>query len=159
MNQTRATSAYARVHYAARKALGPACERCGATRRLEAALNPETPAERLVLDANINSLYSERASDYMTLCVPCHRALDFVELRTHCRRGHEYAPGNTSVKADGSRRCLACHRENEARRLADPAKRLAKNAADRAYRTRRPMTPEQKARKVALQRLRRRRSR
>lgn len=41
--------------------------------------------------------------------------------RTHCLHGHEYTPENTSIRPDGSRRCLACHRENAARyKAADP---------------------------------------
>jgi len=151
------TNEYARVHYAARKMLGASCEACGSTEALEAALRPTTPAARLRMAPEMNALYSIDPIDYFTLCVPCHRRLDFVELRTHCRRGHEYTPRNTSIKYDGSRRCLTCHRENEARRLADPKVREAKNAADREYRRRNPMAPEQRARKVALQRLRRKR--
>lgn len=39
--------------------------------------------------------------------------------KTHCLRGHEFTPDNTSLRANGSRRCLACHRDNErARRTA-----------------------------------------
>lgn len=30
--------------------------------------------------------------------------------RTHCKNGHEYTPENTSVRADGTRRCLTCQR-------------------------------------------------
>lgn len=151
----RPTSEYARAHYAARKCLRAICERCGAAGKLEAALRPDAPAERLALDPNIKCLFSAEPADYFTLCVPCHRTLDRVELRPKCRRGHAYTADNTSIKTDGSRRCLTCHRENEARRMADDEARARKNERDRL---RPPLSAEQKARKVALQRLRRQRT-
>lgn len=157
--QNSPSAAYARAHYAARKVIRAVCEQCGATGKVEAALRPATPAARLLLDPNINCLYSLDPADYFALCVPCHRKLDHVELRAKCSRGHDYTPDNTSVKTDGSRRCLTCHRENEARRLEDPDARAAKVERARYYRQRTPMTAEQKARKVALQRLRRLRDR
>lgn len=33
--------------------------------------------------------------------------------QTHCRRGHELTPENTSVKRDGRRRCLTCQRDRD----------------------------------------------
>nr|WP_246434856.1 HNH endonuclease signature motif containing protein [Quisquiliibacterium transsilvanicum] len=33
-----------------------------------------------------------------------------------CPAGHEYTGANVSIKRDGSRRCLACHRERERKR-------------------------------------------
>lgn len=150
--------AYGRVHYAARKVIGDACTHCGSRDKLEAALRPDTPESRLLLDSEFNAYYSEDLRDYFALCIPCHRRLDHVELRPTCRRGHPYEPGNTSIKSDGSRRCLTCHRDQAARRLADPEKRAVKNAADRAYRATNPMTSEQKARKLELQRIRRARA-
>jgi hypothetical protein len=41
--------------------------------------------------------------------------------KTHCPRGHPYAPGNLSpsrMKSRGSRECLTCNRETQARRRA-----------------------------------------
>ena len=35
--------------------------------------------------------------------------------RTHCSHGHEYTPENTHIRADGSRRCRACGREEALR--------------------------------------------
>jgi hypothetical protein len=31
--------------------------------------------------------------------------------QTHCKYGHEYTPENTGYRADGSRRCRACDRD------------------------------------------------
>jgi hypothetical protein len=139
-------NAYARAHYDARRTLHGPCAICGAAGKFEAALRPDAPAEHLLLDPAIRCLYSLNPADYFALCTPCHRRLDHVELRRTCRRGHEYTPDNTSLKTDGSRRCLE-----------RASARNAKNARDKLYRLRNPMTPEQKARKVALQRLRRQR--
>lgn len=42
---------------------------------------------------------------------------------THCPRGHEYSPENTSYRKSGARRCKTCEREaSRARYAADPAK-------------------------------------
>lgn len=150
---------YDRVHYAARKLLADTCARCGATTGLEAALNPETPADRLRLDETINCLYSSDPADYMTLCRPCHKHMDRVESRTHCKNDHEYTPENTHIRPDGSRQCRICNRENAARWRDDPENRVRKNAADREYRKRNPVSPEQHARRMALQRLRRQKGR
>lgn len=37
---------------------------------------------------------------------------------THCKRGHEFTPENTYIKANGCRACRACDRESTARRRA-----------------------------------------
>jgi hypothetical protein len=156
MSNKSAGRAYLNVHYVARKLLsGEPCTYCGSTTKIEAALRPDTPAERLIAADTTGWLYSLNPYDYFALCLACHRRLDTVELRPGCRRGHEYTPSNTSIKPDGSRRCLACHRDGEARRMEGHDYRIAKRLADRGYRARHPMTTDQKARKVALQRLRR----
>lgn len=41
---------------------------------------------------------------------------------THCPSGHPYSGNNLSIKRDGSRRCLTCHRERERRRFAEGKK-------------------------------------
>lgn len=146
---------YNRVHHLARKLLKDRCARCSATDRLQAALRPDADEEHLRVDPVSRCAYSVDPADYMTLCLPCHRRLDLVEGRTHCRNRHPYTPENTSVKRDGSRRCLTCHREQEADRMADPEYRERKRAANRG----RVLTPEQKERKLELQRIRRARGR
>lgn len=56
-----------------------------------------------------------------------------------CKRGHQMTAENTRVRSDGSRCCRECNRLMAAER-----------------RRRKGMTPEQKARKLELQRIRRR---
>lgn len=146
---------YMRAHYAARNAIDKTCEHCGANERLHAALRPDVPAEHIKIDPISKCSFSLYPLDYFALCIPCHRKLDWVELRTHCRHGHEYTPENTHVKSDGSRRCRTCHREQARLHNSQPEKRQIKNERDSTYRTAHPMTPEQKARKLELQRQRR----
>lgn len=148
----RASPEYARAHHAARKTIARQCERCGAT-PVQAALHPETPTERLLFDAGINCYYSLERTDYFALCHPCHRHLDGVELRTHCKHGHEYTETNTVIRSGGARRCRTCRNEQERLRMAIPVKREAK----RIYNLeRRPeKSDEAKARHIQQQRERR----
>lgn len=37
--------------------------------------------------------------------------------KTHCIHGHPFSGDNVAVRSDGGRRCLACQREVEARRV------------------------------------------
>lgn len=63
-------------------------------------------------------------------------------LNTHCRKGHEWTPENTYIRpSNGHRGCRTCNRENVARIHRE-----------------RPPTPEQRARALELQRLRRARA-
>lgn len=143
---------YNRVHHLARKLLLGACIRCRATERLQAALSPGAPVGNLRKDPVSGCMYSMDPADYMTLCQPCHRIMDLVEGRTHCSNGHEYTPENTGAAPGNARRCLACHRDEEAKRLSDPEARARKQAADREYRRRNPITPEQHVRRMEMQR-------
>lgn len=142
---------YARVHYAARKLLDTECARCGALEPLEAAFRPDTPEHRKKIDRATGCAYSLDLRDYVTLCIPCHRRLDLVDGRPYCLSGHRYTPDNTSIKTDGSRRCLTCHRDQESRRMQGPEYRERKHQRDRG----RVLTAAQKARKIYLQRQRR----
>lgn len=141
---------YARVHYHARKRLDSSCRSCGSSQDLQAALSSEAAPGKLKRDPATGCLFSTDGSDYITLCYRCHRNLDIVQKRTHCAAGHEYAPGSFAIKKDGARRCLICHRQQEAARCADPVYRAKKYA-----RARIPLTARQKERKLQLQRLRR----
>lgn len=143
--------AYDRIHYAARKIFsGRSCDRCNKA-PVHAALRPSTPRERLCIDSK-GFLFSFNLADYHPLCIPCHRKVD---LRIRCRARHEFSDVNTSVKRDGSRRCLVCHRERERARLRDGAHHEAKLLTGRRYCHAHQPTPGQKARKLLLQRRRR----
>lgn len=146
---------YNRIHYMARKTIGAACEECGSTEAIQAALRHDAEPARLRIDATTGCAYSTDVTDYHALCVACHRRRDLVDGRPECSNGHEYTPENTSIRSDGSRRCLTCHREQESARNEAPSTRAAKNARDREYREANPMTKEQKDRKLELQRKRR----
>ena len=69
---------------------------------------------------------TERAQAGMTLAdimagVALPRRNKFTNA-THCVKGHEFSPENTSVSKEGWRRCRACHRAKVARQIA--AKKL-----------------------------------
>lgn len=76
---------------------------------------------------------------YLAMCRRCHRLFDKGQI-THCPSGHEYTDDNTLMDA-GKRKCKTCvYARNTARRLANP------------------LTPEQHARRMELQRERRARA-
>jgi hypothetical protein len=65
---------YDRAHRRARPLLDmTSCTSCGATGRVQAALRSD--ARFVKTDAKGRD-YSPRSSDYIPLCVPCHRAYD-----------------------------------------------------------------------------------
>ena len=148
----KASPEYARSHYAARKAIAKECERCGAG-PVDAALRPDVPTERLLFDVGINCYYSLDRTDYFALCRPCHRRLDGVELRTHCKDNHEYTKENTTLRPSGARRCKICTREQVKRNEATPARREAKRIYNLERRPAR--SDEAKLRHVQQQRERR----
>lgn len=74
---------------------------------------------------------------YKPMCRRCHRLFDKSAI-THCPNGHPYSGDNLIVE-DGKRKCRSCV--------------YARNAARRK---KFPMTPEQRERKLELQRKRRR---
>jgi hypothetical protein len=69
-------TSYHAVHAAARKLRAEACQRCGVTTRLQAALDPRTPRYRRRYDPAVRLWYSISPLDYMTLCVSCHSRMD-----------------------------------------------------------------------------------
>lgn len=60
--------------------------------------------------ANVSGQYKRDISDFIMLCVPCHKKFDKGNL---CVRGHEFTPENTRTTKEGWRRCRACHRINQ----------------------------------------------
>jgi hypothetical protein len=74
--------------------------------------------------------------DYKAMCRRCHRLYDKAQI-TACPQGHPYDVSNTLLDA-GKRKCRICvYARNTRRRISAP------------------MTPEQKERKLHLQRIRR----
>jgi hypothetical protein len=146
---------YVKIHRDVRKIMKAACELCGSGDQLQAALRHNAPAERLLIDPTTGCLYSTETCDYHALCIPCHRRLDLVEGRPACAKGHEYTAKSTSINPDGSRRCLTCHNNRERARNATPEGRAARQEQGRRYRKSNPLTDEQKAHKLELQRNRR----
>lgn len=56
----------------------------------------------------------EHHLDVIPLCTKCHAKRDGSKAGTICcLRGHEYTPGNTILKADGTRCCRQCRRDRD----------------------------------------------
>lgn len=72
------------------------CEKCGATE-----------AKKFEW-ANISGEYKRDLSDWIRLCVSCHRFMDYEKT---CRRGHLRNQQNTLIMSNGKRRCLICRRQ------------------------------------------------
>lgn len=123
---------YIAVHNKLRKCLGSAenfkCK-CGSVASQWAYNN--SSMEELV--DKIGRRYSRNFDDYSPMCSPCHAKMDRA-LITHCPQNHEYTEDNTIIDA-GKRKCKTCV-----------------YGRNRSYK----MSPEQKERKLELQRLRRR---
>lgn len=72
---------YIALHERARKVMASECAHCGTTERLEAALRkdaagPLKHATMRIAGKDRDMTYSTTLSDYMALCVPCHRVYD-----------------------------------------------------------------------------------
>ena len=147
---------YARIHYAARKRIDQVCSKCGSTDHVQAALKHDVTD--VLIDPKTGCPYSNNVNDYFPLCVKCHRKLDMVDERVFCNNGHALNDENVSIKPDGSRRCKACHRNDEAKRRKSPCFKANQSVYDKEYRAKNPMTQDQKERKLELQRLRRSKS-
>jgi hypothetical protein len=75
------TLSYSSAHRLHRQRLaGKPCEHCA---RLEVALKPDVPAERLLIGTGHDAglLYSELTTDYELLCARHHRLRDSRERR------------------------------------------------------------------------------
>lgn len=126
---------YMGTHNRIRRTLGSAedymCP-CGEPAK-EWAYNNSSPNEQVDQQGR---RYSRDLADYDALCYRCHRLLDKAAI-THCPHGHAYEGDNVLMDA-GKRKCRTCvYARNRKRKL----------------------TPEQKARRVELQRIRRRAAR
>lgn len=119
---------YKKIHLQARRTMNMVCIGCGATERLEAALQPTASTENLRVEPEKGLCYSVEVDDYRAMCIPCHRRLD---LFTHCKRGHEYTPENTLWRSAGSgyRICRTCRREQDLEQLDANRARLARSRA------------------------------
>lgn len=99
---------YMGVHKDLRKDRGPARDHfcpCGA-RAEEWALKPD--AVDIIVDGR-GLKFSINQSDYQSMCIPCHREMDF--RRSHCKAGHELSGENVRITPKGRRACRACSRE------------------------------------------------
>lgn len=123
------------AHNSNRRARGRAslqrCEHCGG-QAAEWALNHEK--EGIVTLRDRFGEYSAEPMDYIALCKPCHQRFD---APTVCPQGHEKVGRNLLID-EGKRKCRTCV-----------------YARNRERRRTHPMTAEQKARKLELQRQRR----
>lgn len=104
------------------------CAACG-KQAMEWAYSNSSPAE--VVDAR-GRRYSRNLDDYAPMCFRCHRLHDKAQI-TACPQGHAYEGSNVLID-NGKRKCRTCV--------------YARNRA-------RKPTPEQKARRIELQRIRR----
>ena len=66
------------------------------------------------LSLMIYQFMSQRRKDQIRIMIDRYRDRPVgPRQRTHCPQGHSYTPDNTSIKSEGSRRCMACHRNRE----------------------------------------------
>jgi len=121
------------------------------------------PRGSIVDHRNHDTLDNRRANLHVGTQVDNMQNGSFA-LRTHCLRGHEYNDANTyHPLGTQNRRCRECHRLDQRQRAAQtsltPEQKARRNALQRVRRARAggqpPLTPEQAARKSELQRLRR----
>lgn len=130
---------YAAVHKQCRTLYaGQPCRRCGAAGKIEVALRPDTPDERLLISVTLRWLYSLDPADYEPLCKSCHVRQD----------SDLYACPHDRPVGDGGR-CQACYVAQYTRYAvrvwADPVTREKLKARHKAYAS----TPEAKARRNA----------
>ena len=127
-------SAHRRVWRVKGKAVEHACVRCGG-QASEWAYKHDDPCPNEWTSPR-GYKYSGDVDRYAPMCHPCHVDYDKPSI-THCPQGHEYV-GENLIMDGGKRKCRACvyQRNNDRRKKFG-------------------MTPEQKERKLQLQRERR----
>jgi hypothetical protein len=65
---------------------------------------------------------ANQAANLVSSCVPCNQRRTaglgslLTPRKTHCKRGHEFTPDNTSIRPNGVRRCRECARADAAQR-------------------------------------------
>lgn len=117
---------YDGAHHRLRRLRGKAsahlCAECGAQAH-EWAYDRRDPNELHGEHQGMPVVFSRHITHYEPLCRSCHRRRDSKNGRkTHCVRGHEFTPENTSLTKKGTRVCRKCKREK------DREYRLAKKA-------------------------------
>lgn len=126
-------TSYSGIHAHLSRTRGRAVEHvcaCGA-RAAEWAYTHDDPCPNERVDPR-GKRFSVDVARYVPMCLRCHRLYDKSAI-TRCPQGHEYTEENTLMDA-GKRKCKTCV--------------YARN------RKRKP-TPEQQARRIELQRIRR----
>lgn len=59
--------------------------------------------------ANISGEYKQDKTDWLRLCISCHRKMDSTKgYKTECRNGHLYTQDNTYVNKLGYKSCVEC---------------------------------------------------
>lgn len=130
-------AAYSSVHVTLTHVRGRAAEytcECG-KQAAEWAYTHDDPCPNEMVDDR-GMKFSTDLDRYKPMCLRCHRLYDKSTI-THCPHGHPYAGENLIMDA-GKRKCRTCVYERNAKRRKEN-----------------PLTPEQKARKLELQRIRR----
>lgn len=91
-----ATHMYIQRHYGKEKTHCEKCSHDGSVNRLEWA--------------NISKMYKRERSDWMVLCVPCHRNYD---LKASCKNGHVFTADNIYILTTRPtvRTCKRCQSE------------------------------------------------
>lgn len=65
----------------------------------------------------------------VVVCTVCHASRGQKARQTHCIRGHEFTPGNTDRRKNGTRSCRQCQKASWKRRAAKrkEERRIARN--------------------------------
>ena len=98
MGTTNDIKGYRQIHLWVERQLGKplSCTRCLHTFQ----------RTRQVNWANISGEYKRELTDWVRLCVGCHRRMDNSK---RCRNGHIRSDENTRIQPNGWRRCKICY--------------------------------------------------
>lgn len=111
MARTTYNGVHAALALARGRAASHSCAICGEP-AADWAYDGLDPNERLAESHGSRVAFSLDPNHYRPLCKACHAAetRNGCRDKTHCKRGHEYAPENTYVDSLGKRHCRACNR-------------------------------------------------